>query len=283
MINDLIYLDNIIQRALEEDMGPGDVTTDSIIDPHATGKAALLAKENMILAGLPLFSMVFALLDPELQFEYLRQDGAAVQAGETICRISGRLAPILKAERTALNFVQRMSVIATLTNDYIERAGRGKVKILDTRKTVPGLRALDKYAVRMGGGFNHRIGLFDGILIKDNHIAAAGSITKAVELAKANSPHTLKVEVEVENLIGVQEALDSGADIIMLDNMPIDTMKQAVRLINRKALVEVSGGVTLGNIPEIADIGVDFISVGALTHSAKAMDLSLEILAQDKG
>jgi nicotinate-nucleotide pyrophosphorylase (carboxylating) len=227
--------------------------------------------------------MVFALLDPELQFEYLRQDGATVQAGETICRISGRLAPILKAERTALNFVQRMSGIATLTNDYIERAGRGKVKILDTRKTVPGLRALDKYAVRMGGGFNHRIGLFDGILIKDNHIAAAGSITKAVELAKSNSPHTLKVEVEVENLIGVQEALDSGADIIMLDNMPIDTMKQAVRLINRKALVEVSGGVTLGNIPEIADIGVDFISVGALTHSAKAMDLSLEILAQDKG
>jgi nicotinate-nucleotide pyrophosphorylase (carboxylating) len=283
MINDLIYLDNIIQRALEEDIGPGDVTTDSIIDPHATGKAALLTKENMILAGLPLFSMVFALLDPELQFEYLRQDGATVQAGETICRISGRLAPILKAERTALNFVQRMSGIATLTNDYIERAGRGKVKILDTRKTVPGLRALDKYAVRMGGGFNHRIGLFDGILIKDNHIAAAGSITKAVELAKSNSPHTLKVEVEVENLIGVQEALDSGADIIMLDNMPIDTMKQAVRLINRKALVEVSGGVTLGNIPEIADIGVDFISVGALTHSAKAMDLSLEILAQDKG
>ena len=283
MINDLIYLDNIIQRALEEDIGPGDVTTDSIIDPHATGKAALLTKENMILAGLPLFSMVFALLDPELQFEYLRQDGAAVQTGDTICRISGRLAPILKAERTALNFVQRMSGIATLTNDYIERAGRGKVKILDTRKTVPGLRALDKYAVRMGGGFNHRIGLFDGILIKDNHIAAAGSITKAVELAKSNSPHTLKVEVEVENLIGVQEALDSGADIIMLDNMPIDTMKQAVRLINRKALVEVSGGVTLGNIPEIADIGVDFISVGALTHSAKAMDLSLEILAQDKG
>jgi len=283
MINDLIYLDSIIQRALEEDIGPGDVTTDSIIDPHSTGRAVLLAKEHMILAGLPIFSMVFTLLDPELQFEYLCKDGAAVRTGDVICRISGRLAPILKAERTALNFVQRMSGIATLTNDYIERAGRGKVKILDTRKTVPGLRALDKYAVRMGGGLNHRIGLFDGILIKDNHIAAAGSIKKAVELAKTNSPHTLKVEVEVETLVGVQEALDSGADIIMLDNMPIDTMKQAVRLINRKVLVEVSGGVTLGNIPEIADIGVDFISIGALTHSAKAMDLSLEILAQDKG
>jgi len=283
MINDLIYLDGIIQKALEEDIGPGDVTTDAIIDPHATGRAELLAKENMILAGLPLFSMVFTLFDPELQFEYLRKDGAAVKAGEIICRISGRLAPILKAERTALNFMQRMSGIATLTNDYIERAGRGKVKILDTRKTAPGLRALDKYAVRMGGGFNHRTGLFDGILIKDNHIAAAGSISRAVELAKASSPHTLKVEVEVETLFGVQEALDSGVDIIMLDNMPIDMMKQAVKLINRKALVEVSGNVTLGNIPEIADIGVDFISIGALTHSAKAMDLSLEILAQDKG
>ena len=283
MISDLIYLDNIIQRALEEDIGQGDVTTDSIIDPHAAGKAVLLAKENMILAGLPLFSMVFTLLDPELQFDYMYQDGATVQGGEIICRISGRLAPILKAERTALNFVQRMSGIASLTNDYIERAGRGKVKILDTRKTIPGLRALDKYAVRMGGGFNHRIGLFDGILIKDNHIAAAGSIAKAVALARTNAPHTLKVEVEVETLVQVQEALESGADIIMLDNMPIDTMKQAVNLINRKALVEVSGGVTLGNIPEVAEIGVDFISIGALTHSAKAMDLSLEILPQDKG
>jgi len=283
MINDLIYLDNLIQRSLEEDIGPGDVTTDSIIDPHAEGKAVLLAKDRMILAGLPLFSMVFTLLDPELQFEYIYQDGASVQAGEIICRISGRLAPILKAERTALNFVQRMSGIATLTNDYIERAGRQKVKILDTRKTIPGLRALDKYAVRMGGGFNHRIGLFDGILIKDNHIAAAGSITKAVALARTNAPHTLKVEVEVQRLVEVQEALDSGADIILLDNMPIDTMKQAVNIIRGRVPVEVSGNVTLGNIPEIADIGVDFISVGALTHSAKAVDMSLEILPQDKG
>ena len=281
MINDLIYLDSIIQRALEEDIGPGDLTTDAIIDPHATGKAALLAKEQIILAGLPLFSMVFTFLDPELQFEYVYQDGATVKSGETICIVSGRLASILKAERTALNFIQRMSGIATLTSEYVANARPNKAKILDTRKTVPGLRALDKYSVRMGGGFNHRIGLFDGILIKDNHIAAAGSITKAVELARANSPHTIKVEVEVETMFRVQEALDAGADIILLDNMTIDKINQAVKVINGKVLVEVSGGVTLGNIRKIAEMGVDFISIGALTHSAKAVDLSLEIVAQD--
>jgi nicotinate-nucleotide pyrophosphorylase (carboxylating) len=280
MISDLLHLDGIIQKALEEDIGPGDITTDSIIDPHARGKAVLLAKEQLILAGLPVFSMVFSLLDPELEFEYRYQDGAVIPSGETICRISGRLAPILKAERTALNFLQRMSGIATLTGDYVRNAGPGKARVLDTRKTAPGLRALDKYSVRMGGGYNHRIGLFDGILIKDNHIAAAGSLSKAVSLARNNSPHTVKVEVETETLAEVQEALESGADIILLDNMPIDRMKQAVTLIRGKALVEVSGNVTLGNIAEIAEIGVDFISVGALTHSLKAVDLSLEITQQ---
>lgn len=277
MISDLLHLDSIIQKALEEDIGPGDITTDSIIDPHAKGKAVLLAKEQLILAGLPVFSMVFSLLDPELEFEYRYQDGAVIPSGETICRISGRLAPILKAERTALNFLQRMSGIATLTGDYVRNAGPRKARILDTRKTAPGLRALDKYSVRMGGGYNHRIGLFDGILIKDNHIAAAGSVSKAVSLARNNSPHTVRVEVETETLAEVQEALESGADIILLDNMPIDRMKQAMTLISGKALVEVSGNVTLGNIAEIAEIGVDFISVGALTHSSKAVDLSLEI------
>jgi len=283
MINDLSYLDSVIKRALAEDIGPGDLTTDSIIEPHLTGTAELLAREGLILAGIPVFSRAFSLLDPGVQFEYAYQDGAVVPSGAVICRISGRLAPILKAERTALNFVQRMSGIATLTNEYVRRAGEGKVKILDTRKTVPGLRALDKYAVRMGGGSNHRIGLFDGILIKDNHIAAAGSITKAVALAKKRSPHTVRVEVEVETLAGVQEALESGADIILLDNMTVDVMKQAVNAINHRALVEVSGGVKLEKIPELAEIGVDFISVGALTHSVKAVDLSLEILPQDKG
>jgi nicotinate-nucleotide pyrophosphorylase (carboxylating) len=278
MINDLLYLDGIIQKALEEDIGPGDLTTDSIIDPHVTGKASLLARESMILAGLPIFSMVFTLLDPELEFEYRYQDGAAIPKGEAICHISGRLAPILKAERTALNFLQRMSGIATLTGEYVANARPNRARILDTRKTAPGLRALDKYAVKMGGGFNHRIGLFDGILIKDNHIAAAGSISRAIELARSNSPHTLKVEVEAETLAGVQEALESGVDIILLDNMTIDAMKHAVKMINGKALVEVSGNVTLGNIREIAEIGVDFISIGALTHSVKAVDLSLEIV-----
>jgi nicotinate-nucleotide pyrophosphorylase (carboxylating) len=280
MISDLLHLDSIIQKALEEDIGPGDITTDSILDPHARGKAVLLAREQLILAGLPVFSMVFSLLDPELEFEYRYQDGAVIPSGETICRISGRLAPILKAERTALNFLQRMSGIATLTGDYVRNAGPRKARVLDTRKTAPGLRALDKYSVRMGGGYNHRIGLFDGILIKDNHIAAAGSVSKAVSLARNNSPHTVKVEVETETLAEVQEALESGADIILLDNMAIDRMKQAVTLIGGKALVEVSGNVTLGNIAGIAEIGVDFISVGALTHSSKAVDLSLEITQQ---
>jgi nicotinate-nucleotide pyrophosphorylase (carboxylating) len=278
MISDLMNLDTIIQKALEEDIGPGDITTDSIIDPLAMGKAELIAKEQLILAGLPVFSMVFTLVDPGLEFEYLYKDGAVVPSGEVICRISGRLASILKAERTALNFTQRMSGIATLTADYVRNAGPGKTRILDTRKTVPGLRSLDKYAVRMGGGHNHRIGLFDGILIKDNHIAAAGSVSKAINLARSNSPHTLKVEVEAETLPQVQEALDSGADIILLDNMPIEKIKQAVSLINGRALIEVSGNVTLGNIAEIAEFGVDFISIGALTHSVKAVDLSLEII-----
>jgi nicotinate-nucleotide pyrophosphorylase (carboxylating) len=280
MISDLLHLDGIIQKALEEDIGPGDITTDSILDPHARGKAVLLAREQLILAGLPVFSMVFSLLDPELEFEYRFQDGAVIPSGEIICRISGRLAPILKAERTALNFLQRMSGIATLTGDYVRNAGQRKARVLDTRKTAPGLRSLDKYSVRMGGGYNHRIGLFDGILIKDNHIASAGSVSKAVSLARNNAPHTVKVEVETETLAEVQEALESGADIILLDNMPIDRMKQAVALIGGKALVEVSGNVTLGNIAEIAEIGVDFISVGALTHSSKAVDLSLEITQQ---
>jgi nicotinate-nucleotide pyrophosphorylase (carboxylating) len=225
--------------------------------------------------------MAFTLLDPELEFEYMFHDGATVQAGETICRISGRLAPILKAERTALNFLQRMSGIATLTSDYVANVRPNKAKILDTRKTAPGLRTLDKYSVRMGGGFNHRMGLFDGMLIKDNHIAAAGSIKEAVNLARRNSPHTLKIEVEAETLFGVQEALEAGADIILLDNMTIDSIKQAMTVISGKALVEVSGGVTLGNIRQIAELGVDFISIGALTHSAKAADFSLEVLKRN--
>jgi nicotinate-nucleotide pyrophosphorylase (carboxylating) len=278
MISDLMNLDGIIQKALEEDIGPGDITTDSIIDPHAMGTAALLAKEQLILAGLPVFSMVFTLVDPGIEFKYMYKDGSVIPSGKTICRISGRLASILKAERTALNFIQRMSGIATLTADYVRNAGAGKTRILDTRKTAPGLRALDKYAVRMGGGYNHRIGLYDGILIKDNHIAAAGSVSSAISLARSNSPHLLKLEIEAETLPQVQEALESGADVILLDNMPIERIKQAATMIKGRALVEVSGNVTLGNIAEIAEIGVDFISVGALTHSVKAVDLSLEII-----
>jgi len=278
MIENQIWLDRIIRTALEEDLGGGDLTTDAIIDPETRGKAALEARQPMVLAGLPVFSRVFQLLCSEIAFEYFFQDGRHVSPGEKVCLLSGPLSAILKAERTALNFIQRMSGIATLTKSYVDKVGPLKVKVLDTRKTAPGLRLLDKYAVRMGGGFNHRLGLSDGILIKDNHIMAAGSITRAVALARENVPHTLKVEVEVEDLSGVEEAIQAGADAILLDNMSLDEMRKAVHLSGGRVTMEASGNVNLHNIEEIAQTGVDLISVGALTHSASAVDLSLELI-----
>ncbi|MBW1901540.1 MAG: carboxylating nicotinate-nucleotide diphosphorylase [Deltaproteobacteria bacterium] len=280
MIEQNPLIKQIIRFALEEDLGEGDMTTDAVISPEMRGTAGLLAREDLVLAGMPVFEQVFKELGSQIEFEEYFKEGDLVPAGEKVCLITGSLALILKGERTALNFLQRMSGIATLTRQYVEKAGSSKVRILDTRKTVPGHRWLDKYAVRTGGGTNHRFGLYDMILIKDNHIAAAGSITKAVKLARENAPHTLKVEVEVEDLEGVEAALEAGADIIMLDNMDLKQMAKAADRVKGKAVVEASGGITLDTIKGVANTGVDLISVGALTHSPKAADFSLEIVGE---
>ncbi len=280
MIEQNPLIKQIIRFALEEDLGEGDMTTDAVIGPEMRGTAGLLAREDLVLAGMPVFEQVFKELGSQIEFEEYFKEGDLVPAGEKVCLITGSLALILKGERTALNFLQRMSGIATLTRQYVEKAGSSKVRILDTRKTVPGHRWLDKYAVRTGGGTNHRFGLYDMILIKDNHIAAAGSITKAVKLARENAPHTLKVEVEVEDLEGVEAALEAGADIIMLDNMDLKQMAKAADRVKGKAVVEASGGITLDTIKDVANTGVDLISVGALTHSPKAADFSLEIVGE---
>ena len=279
MIENNIFIEKLIRTALEEDIASGDVTSESILAPDAEGRAELISRSRCVLAGMPVFRRVFELLSSRIAFEIIFPEGSILAPDQRICRIEGPLLPILKAERTALNFLQRMSGIATLTRSYVEKAAPYGARVLDTRKTAPGLRLLDKYAVKAGGGNNHRQGLFDGILIKDNHIAAAGSVKRAVELARTNSPHTLKVEIEVDDMAGVRDALEAGADIIMLDNMGIDQMKEAVRLVNKKAVVEASGNITLDNIEKVAQTGVDLISVGALTHSVKAADLSLEIIA----
>jgi nicotinate-nucleotide pyrophosphorylase (carboxylating) len=269
--------DRIIRLALEEDLGSGDVTTDAVIDPDLRGEAWLVAREELILAGMPAFKRVFLELDPETAFEEYYGDGDLIPGDTRVCLLKGRLAPILQGERTALNFLQRMSGIATLTRRYVERVAPSKVRILDTRKTSPGLRWFDKYAVRMGGGFNHRFGLSDGVLVKDNHIAAAGSISRAVNLARKHAPHTLRIEVEAEDLAGVAEACRAGADAILLDNMSPAELVKAVEAIKGSAMVEASGGITLDIVKEVAGTGVDMISVGALTHSPKAADFSLEI------
>jgi nicotinate-nucleotide pyrophosphorylase (carboxylating) len=278
MFDDQIMIDGIIRRALEEDLGSGDLTTNATIDPDLKGRASLLARETLVLAGLPVFIKVFRMLSVEIISEDYFEDGQVVQEGEKICQITGPANAILKGERTALNFLQRMSGIATLTKTYVDKVGLQKVRLVDTRKTAPGLRLFDKYAVRLGGGFNHRIGLYDGVLIKDNHISAAGSITNAVDLAKRKVPHTIKVEVEVEDLEALEEAIQAGADVVLLDNMSPHRLKEAVRLSNGRVPLEASGGINLKNIEQIAKTGVDIISVGALTHSAKAVDISLEMI-----
>jgi nicotinate-nucleotide pyrophosphorylase (carboxylating) len=277
MTENRFLLDRIIRTALEEDLGSGDVTTDSIVGPEVQGTASLMAREHLVLAGLHVFTGVFHALSEEVRVESDYQDGQVVPAGGRICRVMGPVSILLKGERTALNFLQRMCGIATTTRTYVEKCRPWKARVVDTRKTVPGLRVLDKYAVRVGGGFNHRLGLFDGILIKDNHIAAAGSVTRAVELAKRGASHLLKVEVEVEDLEGLHEAIEAGADVVLLDNMSPEQMKRAVAAAGGRVLLEASGGIELGNIEQVAATGVDIISVGALTHSARASDLSLEL------
>lgn len=269
----------IIERALREDIGSGDVTTDAICEPDQVGRAVIRTKEPCVVAGVPIAQMVFETLDSQLRFASRVRDGDRLNAGQIIAELDGRLRTILTGERTALNFLQRLSGIATATVRYVEAVRDFSVKILDTRKTAPGLRILDKYAVRVGGGQNHRLGLYDGVLIKTNHIRAAGGIAKAIERARRSAPTTLRIEVEVKNLKELQEALDAGADIIMLDNMSLEEMRQAVKIAHGRALLEASGGVNLENVREIAATGVDFISVGALTHSVKAIDMHLEVLA----
>lgn len=272
-----IDIDNIILNALKEDMPMGDITTDSTIPADDCTKAYLIAKESGVIAGLDVAERVFQQLDPSVVFNREVEEGSHVQKGDIILEIDGNVRALLKGERTALNILQRLSGIATKTREFSDKIKDLQASIVDTRKTAPGLRILDKYAVKTGGGSNHRFCLSDGVLIKDNHIAACGGIKNAVQKAKKSVPHTVKVEVETESLEQVQEALESGADIIMLDNMTLEQMTEAVKLINKKALVEASGNVNLDRVRDIALTGVDIISVGELTHSVKALDISMRI------
>ncbi|MEI6609567.1 MAG: carboxylating nicotinate-nucleotide diphosphorylase [Deltaproteobacteria bacterium] len=267
----------IIEAALAEDIGTGDITTMAIVSRAQTGHAQAIAKNDFVIAGIDIFQETFLLLNDKIKVRKLISDGKRAKKGSIIAEISGSLFYILQAERVALNLFQRMCGIATLTAKFVEAVHGSKAKILDTRKTMPGLRVLDKMAVSIGGGFNHRMGLYDGVLIKDNHIAAAGSITAAVDRQRQSLPHTLKIEVETKNMSEVKEALKCGADIIMLDNMTPDEMKKAVSFVAGRALIEASGNVSMQNAAEIAATGVDLISVGELTHSVHAADISLKI------
>ena len=275
MASDHSSLRKLIQEALDEDIGSGDLTTPSILSGEETGIAQAVSKGDIVVAGIDVFKEVFYILDSSLAVELYLPDGRVAGTGDILARISGSLKAILMGERVALNFLQRMSGIATMTSRYVQAVQGTGVLILDTRKTTPTLRDLEKYAVKAGGGTNHRFGLYDGIMIKDNHISAAGGISRAVRRVMRTTPPEIKIEVETKNLQEVEEALAAKADIIMLDNMGINEMREAVSIIGKKALVEASGNVTLSNVREIARTGVDYISVGALTHSAPAADISL--------
>jgi nicotinate-nucleotide pyrophosphorylase (carboxylating) len=266
-----------LRRALEEDIGSGDITASLLLPEENISKAHIIAKDGFVLAGLPFVREVFRILDPSLSFKPFFRDGDRIKKDDIIVEVSGKTRSILSGERVSLNILQRLSGIATLTCSYNDKIQGTKAKIVDTRKTAPCLRFMEKYAVRTGGGGNHRFGLFDGILIKDNHIKAVGSIKESVTRAKKGH-HLLKIEVEVETLDQLREAIEAGADVVMLDNMPVYEMKEAVALVKGRVLIEASGNVTLENIKDIAETGVDFISAGALTHSAPAADISLKII-----
>ncbi|MCL0089544.1 carboxylating nicotinate-nucleotide diphosphorylase [Dehalococcoidia bacterium] len=270
----------IVDHAIMEDLGQGDVTTDALIPPALEVRASILVKASGVLAGIEVAEIVFQQVDPSLVFERLVQDGTGMQAGSIVGVVTGKAAGILKAERVALNFLQHLSGIATETAKYVAAVAGTRARILDTRKTTPGLRLLEKYAVRTGGGQNHRQNLGNGVLIKDNHLAAlrAGGVGlgEGVKRARANVPRHLKIEVEVDAVEQAQIALDAGADILLLDNMRTTDMRRVVELVDGRALTEASGGITLGNVRAVAETGVDFISIGALTHSVKALDISLE-------
>jgi nicotinate-nucleotide pyrophosphorylase (carboxylating) len=268
----------IVEMALAEDVGPGDITTAVTVAPDSRAKAQILAKQDLVVSGLAPARLTFESVDPAVTFNALVSDSDRITDRTVLIELNGPAASILTAERVALNFLMRLSGVATVTSKYVEAVQGSKARIVDTRKTTPGMRALEKAAVRHGGGFNHRYALFDGILIKDNHIAAAGSITNAITKARQQAPHTMKIEVEVQDLTGLSEAIEAGADVVMLDNMDVDMMAAAVKTADGRVLLEASGGVNLDTVPAIAATGVDLISVGALTHSAPAVDLSLKFL-----
>jgi nicotinate-nucleotide pyrophosphorylase (carboxylating) len=298
MSSSKLQIEEVIDRALAEDLGKGDVTTEALIPSDWRGIGFIVAKKEGILAGIKVAKQVFHRVDPELKVEVLLEDGARIKPGSKVAKVSGNIASILKAERVALNFLQRLSGIASETNRYVETVKGLPVRIMDTRKTTPGLRSLEKYAVKVGGGENHRMNLSDGILIKDNHLAALRSqglnIKEIVAKARQNAPLSLRgakrrsnlqarqtqVEVEVGTVSEALEAVEAGADIVMLDNMNLGDMRKAVKSIHGRALIEASGGITLDNVRAVAETGVDFISIGALTHSVKALDISLELGAQ---
>jgi nicotinate-nucleotide pyrophosphorylase (carboxylating) len=273
------FVDRLVALALEEDLGSaGDVTAAALIPEDLPGAGELLAKEPLILAGVDVVRRTFAAVDPRIELAFSLREGEWAQANQVIGAVRGPVRGILAAERTALNFLQRLCGIATGAARAAEALRGTSCRVLDTRKTVPGWRVLDKSAVRVGGGVNHRFGLFDGVLIKDNHIAAVGSIVEAVRRARAAAHHLMKIEVEVVDLAGVDEALAAGADVILLDNMSAPAMRAAVARIGGRAKTEASGGMTVERLAEVAETGVDFVSMGALTHSARAMDISLEVL-----
>ncbi len=278
MKTDNDYLKNsigIIELALREDLSGGDVTTDAIVSDEVNARAKIVAKESGIICGLEIVKKVFELTGGNFSWKTNFKDGDEIERGETLAVIEGKAKPLLTGERTALNFLQRLSGIATKTRRFVVQLKGTKTKLLDSRKTAPGLRTLDKYAVRTGGGNNHRFGLYDMVLIKENHIKIAGSVTNALRLVRKAYANKLKIEVEVNNLTDLQLALNEKPDIIMLDNMSVGDIKRALRIINRRVLTEVSGNVNINNIRELALTGVDFISVGELTHSVKALDFSM--------
>ncbi|NJC88054.1 MAG: carboxylating nicotinate-nucleotide diphosphorylase [Desulfuromonas sp.] len=268
-------VDRLLRTALEEDIGSGDVTTAATIAPGTPARAQLVAKEDFVLAGIEVARRVFELLDPQVAFEGLIADGRTVRRGEVLAWLKGDAASLLQGERVALNLLQRLCGVATLTAAFVKETAETGATIVDTRKTTPGMRALEKYAVRAGGGGNHRMALYDGVLIKENHVTAAGGITAAVTRARRQAPHTLKIEVEVRDLDEVKEALSAGADILLLDNMDLGQLKAAVELVGGRAVTEASGGVNLDTVRAIAETGVDLISVGALTHSYRSVDISM--------
>ena len=276
MINPLL-LEDTVRRALQEDIGFGDITTEATVPPWHRAKGVFVAKESGVLAGLDVAATAFKLLDPTVEFVVKTPEGSEVTPGQVLASITGPTRAILSAERVALNFLQHLSGIASATRLAVNAVAPYKTKIIDTRKTTPGLRALEKYAVRIGGGHNHRLGLSDAILIKDNHIVAAGGILPAVERTRRFAGPTVKIEVETESIAAVYEALEAKVDIIMLDNMPVSVMREAVLSINGQALAEASGGIAFGNLAAIAATGVDLISLGRLTHSSRALDISLNI------